>query len=174
MAHVGALMASRSASAILKGWMTMASTSYWRKESQRAIARVLERNPGLVDFDILEAIDKAYPFGPRKHLPYKMWLDERKKTMARISTNPILRVCGACGAGIGKACRDMLIGIGSSEFDVNRAVLDDARKSYRTAEEIRALEVMCCHRVRTQHLAKRRDYSEDTGAPLFANTKVAT
>lgn len=126
----------------------MATASHWRKKAQAAIELAIARNPGLVDFDILEAIDKAYPFGPRKHLPYKMWLDERKKTIARISRNPILRVCRTCGAGIGRTCRD----VGTSEFAANADVLRDAIKTNQPPDVIKQLELMCCHHARKAHL----------------------
>lgn len=143
--------------------------SYWRRKSREAIMAAIARNPGLVDFDILKAIDKAYPFGPRKNLPYKYWLEERRKTMSRISTNPILRVCGACGAGIGRECHDM----GTNEFEANKAVLYDARKSYQTAEVIRQLELMCVHRARLAHLPVVAEQAA-LDLPLFQHTKVGT
>jgi len=35
--------------------------------------------------DLTKLIDEAYPFGDRKYLPYKIWLDERKKALIRLN-----------------------------------------------------------------------------------------
>ncbi len=84
--------------------------SKWRDHAARVIRDVVEANPHLDDVALLCAIDDAYPFGPRKHLPYKMWLEERAKARAAIAArtnpaDPLGRPCGACGASIGKQCR---------------------------------------------------------------------
>lgn len=84
--------------------------SKWRDHAARVIRDVVEANSHLDDAALLRAIDDAYPFGLRKHLPYKMWLEERAKARAAIAAktrpgDPLARPCGACGAPIGKQCR---------------------------------------------------------------------
>lgn len=64
-------------------WQSMRGTeSRWRQDARaRMIAVVREqRDLGNLASDrvLLEAIDAAYPFGERKHFPYKMWLVERR------------------------------------------------------------------------------------------------
>ena len=58
--------------------------SIWRKRSRQVIARVVEET-GTTDLDLLEKeIRAAYPFGLRKHWPYKVWLSEVKEFMKRL------------------------------------------------------------------------------------------
>ncbi len=42
---------------------------------------IISRNPMLSDDDLREAFSEGYPFGPRKHHPYKIWLNEIKRVM---------------------------------------------------------------------------------------------
>jgi len=55
-------------------------TSPWRLAArqaiQRAIASVEDKNLA----KIKKAIDEAYPFGCREYYPYKIWLDEQRKS----------------------------------------------------------------------------------------------
>ena len=58
--------------------------SYWNVESRRVIATVV-KDVGVEDEDCLrKAILAAYPFGERRHQPYKVYLEEAKKTMQGI------------------------------------------------------------------------------------------
>ncbi len=50
--------------------------SYWRCRCAPIIARVLAENAGRPEADVRAALRAAYPFGPRKHHPYRIWLDE--------------------------------------------------------------------------------------------------
>lgn len=38
--------------------------------------------------DRRKAIDAAYPFGPRKYYPYKMWLRERRAYLVKFGHKP--------------------------------------------------------------------------------------
>ena len=57
-------------------------TSPWRLAAQEAIWQALQNVP--VGGDAVRAIDAAYPFNERSHHPYKIWLDERKKTLIQL------------------------------------------------------------------------------------------
>jgi hypothetical protein len=50
----------------------------WRERAAQVIGETIDR-VGLDDPDALKkALFDAYPFGKRKHYPYKVWLDEIK------------------------------------------------------------------------------------------------
>jgi hypothetical protein len=55
---------------------TRAMQSRWRRAAAPIIARVLAENAGRPEADVRAALRAAYPFGPRKHHPYRIWLDE--------------------------------------------------------------------------------------------------
>lgn len=50
--------------------------SHWRSVARPIIARVLDETKGEDERAIRAALREAYPFGPRQHHPYKVWLDE--------------------------------------------------------------------------------------------------
>ena len=50
--------------------------SYWRKRAAPIIASVLAESKGKPEVEVSAALRAAYPFGPREHHPYKIWLDE--------------------------------------------------------------------------------------------------
>lgn len=51
----------------------------WREASIEVIVNTIEENKGKSKAHIINAVKKAYPFGERKYLPYKIWLEERKR-----------------------------------------------------------------------------------------------
>lgn len=53
----------------------------WRERCKPIIAEVIAKNKGKTEKDIRQALSEAYPFGQRKHYPYKVWLDEIKVQM---------------------------------------------------------------------------------------------
>lgn len=57
-------------------------TSPWRLAAQEAIWTALQNIP--IGADAVKAIDAAYPFYERANHPYKIWLDERKKTLIQL------------------------------------------------------------------------------------------
>lgn len=62
----------------------MREPSHWTVAAKRAIQEVDAALPE--DAPLAErtkAIDAAYPFGPRSHLPYKMWLQARREYLGR-------------------------------------------------------------------------------------------
>ena len=57
------------------------TVSRWRVYSREVIEKVA-REVGTEDKDKLrKAISAAYPFGPREHYPYKIWLSEVRDFM---------------------------------------------------------------------------------------------
>lgn len=92
----------------------MSNASKWRTESRRIIEETidtaLELEPGLREDlrSLFALVTKAYPYGPRKWHPYKIWLDEVRRARDKITprgTGPIDRTCPACGARRGQHCR---------------------------------------------------------------------
>lgn len=60
------------------------SDSWWRREARAAIDKAHATVPDDADLKARTAIiDAAYPFGPRKYHPYKMWLKERAAYLSR-------------------------------------------------------------------------------------------
>lgn len=50
----------------------------WRISSRKVIRYVLENSKAHNVKQLTREISKAYPFGPKKHWPYKIWLEECK------------------------------------------------------------------------------------------------
>lgn len=50
----------------------------WREAARPIIAKVLADTKGQDEKAIKAALFAAYPFGPREHHPYKIWLSEIK------------------------------------------------------------------------------------------------
>jgi hypothetical protein len=50
--------------------------SHWRRIAAPIIAGVLADNAGKPEAEVRAALRSAYPFGPREHHPYRIWLDE--------------------------------------------------------------------------------------------------
>lgn len=51
-------------------------SSYWRERARPIVAEVLRATKGKPEKEVRKALRDAYPFGPRSHHPYKIWLDE--------------------------------------------------------------------------------------------------
>jgi hypothetical protein len=57
----------------------------WRREAARAIDEAIDRGraEGLAGMELKAFVRKhGYPFGPRKHHPYKVWLSEMRRRFA--------------------------------------------------------------------------------------------
>lgn len=70
------------------------TTSRWRLEARKAIGRAIEsyENVHAGELDHVELrgeVDAAYPFGERQHLPYKMWLVERRLFLDSLATHEV-------------------------------------------------------------------------------------
>ena len=59
-------------------------TSRWRARAAPIIFKVLLDTAGLPMKDIRRALRAAYPFGPRKMHPYRIWLDEVRRQVATL------------------------------------------------------------------------------------------
>ena len=84
------LHARRDRAAAHRALRGVAVTSYWRRLAAPIIAKVLAETKGKPDAEVRAALRDAYPFGPREHHPYKIWLDEiriqtgRRRTDSRV------------------------------------------------------------------------------------------
>ncbi len=54
----------------------------WRERSGPIIARVIAEH-GDNERELQKALYRAYPWGPRKYHPYKIWLSEIQRQMAK-------------------------------------------------------------------------------------------
>ena len=69
--------------------------SHWRRLAAPIIARVLAETKGRPEAEMRAALRKAYPFGVRRHHPYRIWLDEiRIQTGRRRITSRVRRLQG--------------------------------------------------------------------------------
>jgi hypothetical protein len=89
------------------------SYSQWRMRARGVIRETIATiaEPDRADLELVRVrVRAAYPFGERRHWPYKIWLDEVAKAIAEIaalmSPDPMSRHCAACGATPGKPCRE--------------------------------------------------------------------
>lgn len=57
--------------------------SHWRETANRVIRQVVEANPNATNDQLRQLAGQAYPFGPRKYHPYKIWLDELNQMIPR-------------------------------------------------------------------------------------------
>lgn len=72
----------------------------WRARAAPIIAKVLADTEGKPEEDIRRALYAAYPFGPRKMHPYKIWLDEIKRQRGEkppLGTRGVKRLSGVPG-----------------------------------------------------------------------------
>jgi len=53
----------------------------WRATSQKIIYKIIKDNPGLSKSEYEKLIFSAYPFGERKHWPYKEWLKVKNELL---------------------------------------------------------------------------------------------
>lgn len=65
--------------------------SHWRRVAAPIIARVLAEAKGQMDAKVRAALRAAYPFGLRRHHPYKIWLDEIRIQTGRRKIGPRVR-----------------------------------------------------------------------------------
>jgi hypothetical protein len=109
-------------------------TSYWRRRAQTVMLGVIEETQGQPFAAIVAAVDRAYPFGLRKHHPYKIWLDERRKLIDLLirggesGAAPTAVSCPACGVARGCPCRDIVNG-GRYVNEHGEELFHDARRS---------------------------------------------
>jgi hypothetical protein len=66
-------------------------TSYWRRIAAPIITEVLRETAGKPESEIRAALLKAYPFGLRRHHPYRIWRDEIRIQTGRRQIPPGVR-----------------------------------------------------------------------------------
>lgn len=59
----------------------------WREAAAPIIAQVIADNTGKTPAEVRAALREAYPFGPRKHHPYKIWLSEIRRQLNTPTTD---------------------------------------------------------------------------------------
>ena len=67
---------------------------YWRRRSMPIIAQVLLDTAGQPERVIRARLSAAYPFGEKRHWPYKVWLDEIQRQ--RHGPKARIRKVGRC------------------------------------------------------------------------------
>lgn len=87
-----------------------------RRDTARLVIAKVIADTLATDVDVvMQRIDAAYPFGQRRHHPYKIWLEERSKARAALLAkanphDPSVRKCPACGAKPGRPCIEVDFG----------------------------------------------------------------
>lgn len=95
----------------------------WRRQAHVAIREVLHRVAvGTTAKDVLRAVDGAYPFGERKHYPYKAWLAERSALISALGLAPDLELPNAKDIMACEVAHDL---IEEGRAGEARALLDD-------------------------------------------------
>ena len=65
--------------------------SYWRAHAAPIIARVLVETAGKPPKEVRAALRAAYPFGVRRHHPYRIWCDEIRVQTGRRKISGVVR-----------------------------------------------------------------------------------
>lgn len=61
----------------------MARPKTWREQARPIIAAVIARVGTEDNHRLRKALWYAYPFGPREHYPYKVWLSEIRRQLGK-------------------------------------------------------------------------------------------
>ena len=64
-------------------------TNTWREYSRPIIKDVIDKTGTDDQSKLKKALREAYPFGERKHWPYKVWLDEIKVQLGTKKPKPV-------------------------------------------------------------------------------------
>ncbi len=64
------------------------NTMTWRQMAAPIIAAVIAEHKAAGERAVRRALRDAYPWGERENHPYKVWLDECRKQMARAFPRP--------------------------------------------------------------------------------------
>lgn len=91
----------------------------WQWRARRRILEALEHHGDLEGDELLAQVDAAYPFGDRKHYPYKAWLAERRILIGLMTPEPVMPSADEAAACM--VARD-LVELGRE--DEARALLD--------------------------------------------------
>ncbi len=68
--------------------------SYWRHTAKKVIEEVMNENRQADEKELRKKISDAYPFGQRSLHPYKIWLDEVKKQIAKRGFGKVKKIEG--------------------------------------------------------------------------------
>ena len=60
------------------------SMSTWRDVCRPVIAAVIAANPGIRRRVLAAALRDEFPFGERRHHPYRIWLDEIRRQLGEL------------------------------------------------------------------------------------------
>lgn len=64
-------------------------SSRWRAKAREIVNRVLHETQGQDEATVRRALRDAYPFGPRRYWPYKVWLDEVQRQRGTKQQKPV-------------------------------------------------------------------------------------
>lgn len=64
--------------------MSRSSLCHWRAQAAPVIASVLRELEGRPLADKRAALRAAYPFGPRRYWPYRVWCDEVRRQLGLV------------------------------------------------------------------------------------------
>jgi hypothetical protein len=56
----------------------MTQLGHWRMTARKVIEPIWEKHGRVVTDEFYKEVSATYPFGPRSHYPYQVWLDEIK------------------------------------------------------------------------------------------------
>lgn len=75
--------------------MAVAIDSYWRRQAIPVIRAVIERERLSDPAALRRALRAAYPWGPRRYHPYRIWCDEVRRQLGtgRYAGRPEQRQC---------------------------------------------------------------------------------
>jgi hypothetical protein len=62
----------------------MTTVGYWRRRARDVIRATMLDHPGADGPAMKRLLRAAYPFGERRHTPYKIWLEEVKRALVII------------------------------------------------------------------------------------------
>lgn len=61
----------------------------WRKRAWAVVYKVMCDNPDVSGDDLKKILRESYPFGMRKHWPYKVWLDVVREAFPCAKVKPL-------------------------------------------------------------------------------------
>lgn len=57
----------------------------WRERCSELIRATIKENEGKSEREVRAALRAAWPWGPREHWPYRVWLDEIRRQLGKPS-----------------------------------------------------------------------------------------
>lgn len=59
-------------------------TATWRQNANKCISKVIKDNPLATIPELKKLLREAYPWGPRKYWPYKVWCSEVRAMLTQV------------------------------------------------------------------------------------------